>query len=301
MNKKIGPISLSDIRRFGSEFSSLGQEYILARVEPGDFSSADIISPCRFDGVTIVLMLNASGSVTINLETLEVPRYSIMVIDETMPVNLHCDDVSDMEAYLLFLSKDFLESVNIDTNAIGRHPFHPENSPVLKLSEENTALIQKYLGLLRDNAEMPDESHYRINIARNLIANIFYILLEIERQNRNNSDDADKAPRSRRINYVTDFLRLVRQNFREQRSVGYYADRLYITPKYLSLVIKETTGRSAAQWIGRHVIIEAKNLLRFSGKNIQQIAYELNFPNQSSFGKYFKHNTGMSPSEFQKS
>ena len=97
MSNKIGPISLSDIRRFGSEFSSLGQEYILARVEPGDFSSADIISPWRFDGVTIVLMLNASGSVTINLETLEVPRYSIMVIDETMPVNLHCDDVSDME------------------------------------------------------------------------------------------------------------------------------------------------------------------------------------------------------------
>ena len=116
---------------------------------------ADIISPWRFDGVTIVLMLNASGSVTINLETLEVPRYSIMVIDETMPVNLHCDDVSDMEAYLLFLSKAFLESVNIDTNAIGHHPFHPENSPVLKLSEDNTALIQKYLGLLRDNAEMP--------------------------------------------------------------------------------------------------------------------------------------------------
>ena len=160
MSNKIGPISLSDIRRFGSEFSSLGQEYILARVEPGDFSSADIISPWRFDGVTIVLMLNASGSVTINLETLEVPRYSIMVIDETMPVNLHCDDVSDMEAYLLFLSKAFLESVNIDTNAIGHHPFHPENSPVLKLSEDNTALIQKYLGLLRDNAEMPDESHY---------------------------------------------------------------------------------------------------------------------------------------------
>ena len=62
----------------------------------------------------------------------------------------------------------------------------------------------------------------------------------------------------------------------------------------------KATGRSAAAWIDECVILEAKNLLRFSGKNIQQIAYELNFSNQSSFGKYFKHLTGMSPSEFQK-
>ncbi|WP_290101184.1 helix-turn-helix domain-containing protein, partial [Duncaniella muris] len=50
-----------------------------------------------------------------------------------------------------------------------------------------------------------------------------------------------------------------------------------------------------------YVILEAKNLLRFSGKNIQQVSYELNFPNQSSFGKYFKHLTGFSPSEYQRS
>ena len=83
--------------------------------------------------------------------------------------------------------------------------------------------------------------------------------------------------------------------------MGFYADKLYISPKYLSLIIKESTGRSAAEWIDEYVILEAKNLLRFSGKNIQQIAYELNFTNQSSFGKYFKHLTGMSPSEFQRS
>lgn len=83
--------------------------------------------------------------------------------------------------------------------------------------------------------------------------------------------------------------------------VSFYAEKLFISPKYLSLIIKESIGRSAAEVIDEYVILEAKNLLRFSGKNIQQVAYELNFPNQSSFGKYFKHLTGMSPSEFQRS
>ena len=83
--------------------------------------------------------------------------------------------------------------------------------------------------------------------------------------------------------------------------MAFYADKLFISPKYLSLLVKEATGRSAANWIDEYVIMEAKNMLRFSGRNIQQVTYDLNFPNQSSFGKYFKHLTGMSSTQYQRS
>ena len=102
-------------------------------------------------------------------------------------------------------------------------------------------------------------------------------------------------------NILKEFAELLTANIKKETSVGFYADKLFISPKYLSLIIKEMTGRSAAEWIDECVILEAKNLLRYSGKNIQQVAYELNFTNQSSFGKYFKHLTGMSPSQFMKS
>ena len=105
---------------------------------------------------------------------------------------------------------------------------------------------------------------------------------------------------SRRSSYVHDFMRLVHLHYTRERSVNFYASQLFISPKYLSLLVKEATGRSAARWIDHFVITEAKNLLRFSGKNVQQVAYALNFSNQSSFGKYFKHLTGMSPTEYQK-
>ena len=110
-----------------------------------------------------------------------------------------------------------------------------------------------------------------------------------------------KKPRSRRSGYVSDFIKLVHEHHTRERSVGFYAGKLFISPKYLSLLVKEATGRSAAEWIDEFVILEAKNLLRFSGKNVQQVSYELNFANQSSFGKYFKHLTGMSPTEYQRS
>ena len=95
------------------------------------------------------------------------------------------------------------------------------------------------------------------------------------------------------------FLRLVRAHHKRERAIGFYAEKMFISPKYLSLIIKEATGRSAAEWIDQYVLQEAKNLLCYSGKNVQQVAYELNFTNQSSFGKYFKHLTGLSPTQFQ--
>ena len=97
------------------------------------------------------------------------------------------------------------------------------------------------------------------------------------------------------------FLKLVSQYHTEYRNVGFYADKLCLTPKYLSRVIKSVTGRSAPEWIDAYVILEAKNLLKYSGLAIKEIVYRLNFPNQSVFYKFFKARTGMTPSEYRNS
>jgi xylan 1,4-beta-xylosidase len=90
------------------------------------------------------------------------------------------------------------------------------------------------------------------------------------------------------------------ENYSQKITLQEYADENHINMYYLSHIIKEATGRTATEWIDHFVILEAKNLLRYSGLNIQQIAYDLNFHNQSAFGKYFKHLTGVSPSDFRK-
>ena len=81
--------------------------------------------------------------------------------------------------------------------------------------------------------------------------------------------------------------------------IGFYARQLCITPKYLTTLIKRISGQSVSEWIDNYVILEAKTLLKYSTMSIQEIAYYLNFPNQSFFGSYFKRNTGMSPSQYK--
>lgn len=92
----------------------------------------------------------------------------------------------------------------------------------------------------------------------------------------------------------------IQKHYKTERSVNFYANKLFLTAKYLSKVVQENSGKTATNWIDDYVILEAKALLNSSKLTIQQISDELNFPSQSFFGKYFKRKVGMSPKEYRK-
>ncbi|MCR4921049.1 MAG: AraC family transcriptional regulator [Bacteroidaceae bacterium] len=96
------------------------------------------------------------------------------------------------------------------------------------------------------------------------------------------------------------FMAALLEHYKQERQVTDYADRLCITPRYLSAVVKERTGRTAQQWIIDFVINSIKQSLLYTQKSIKEIALEYNFPTQSFFGKYFKLYTNMSPKEFRR-
>ncbi len=96
------------------------------------------------------------------------------------------------------------------------------------------------------------------------------------------------------------FTILLYHNYQSHREVAFYADKLCITPNYLSSIIKMKSGKSALQWIIEMVIVDAKQKLQYSNSSIKEIASYFNFPTQSFFGKYFKQYVGISPKEYRK-
>jgi AraC-like DNA-binding protein len=92
----------------------------------------------------------------------------------------------------------------------------------------------------------------------------------------------------------------VERNFRVERRVGWYAEQLCITPKYLSETVKQVSRRTPNEWIDNYVTLEVRVLLKNSTMSIKEIAQTLNFPNQSFLGKFFKEHVGMSPSDYRK-
>ncbi len=111
--------------------------------------------------------------------------------------------------------------------------------------------------------------------------------------------DIQAATRSREQTIFDRFIQLVNQHCRQQHQIGYYADRLCLTERYLGTVIRQTSGTTAKDWIDRALITQAKVLLRHSDKSVMQISEDLDFPNPSFFSKYFKRLTGMTPGEYK--
>ncbi|MBQ2297918.1 MAG: AraC family transcriptional regulator, partial [Bacteroidaceae bacterium] len=85
----------------------------------------------------------------------------------------------------------------------------------------------------------------------------------------------------------------------QNRSITFYADKLCISPKYLSSVVHSVSGKYATDWINQCVILEAKNMLKKEGASIKDVSNYLNFANQSFFAKYFKQHTGYTPKEYK--
>jgi AraC-like DNA-binding protein len=94
-------------------------------------------------------------------------------------------------------------------------------------------------------------------------------------------------------------LKAVGKHYKRERKVGFYAEKLCITSKHLSQVVKEVSGRTASEIIEDYVITEIKALLISTNMTIQQISDYLNFPSQSVFGKYVKRITGVSPKRYK--
>lgn len=115
----------------------------------------------------------------------------------------------------------------------------------------------------------------------------------------NGKRHAAQAQSSRKDAIVERFMQCVQQNYREHRDVGFYAEQLSLSLKYMSRVILEQTGRHPSRWIKDLVILDAKSMLRSGRYSVQQVADELNFPNQSFFGKYFKEDVGVSPKKWK--
>lgn len=135
----------------------------------------------------------------------------------------------------------------------------------------------------------------RREIIINLIRNFF-----LETYNQHiNSIRAEKRQLKRKHELVESFINLLMANYTQSREVAFYAEKLCITPKYLSMVLKEQNGKTAKQWIDSHVITEVQLLLKSTNLSIQEIAYKINFPNQSFLCKYFKAHTGLSPTHYR--
>ena len=173
---------------------------------------------------------------------------------------------------------------------INQMRYRYELHPCVKLDKHEYRMITDVVEGMREikRLEIPE--------SRMLMTRLLEFLLRLLSHYRMRKLNETTASKRVSMQFHSDLT----QHFRKHHDVGFYAERACLTPKYFSAVVKQETGHNAAYWIRVKIIAEAKMLLHIRHDlSVQAIADMLGFSEQSIFSRYFKHETGVSPTEFR--
>jgi len=285
---------------------SLGSDLILGevsgkRVEKSEAMLAMLKYPVRFDGYMIFFLRKGHFTIDLNLNTYEVKPNSLLMNVPGNIIKLSSydeDHIGDAELYFVLASREFMSGIRFDFNKLFQESLTLWKNPCITLTEEDQALAQEYFTLAR-NVILSKQLNKK-EILGSLVTSFTYVTMDVWTRELNESRKTE-SPSSARMNQLFErFLSLVTEYHNTERGMAFYAEKLCLTPKYLSKLVKEASGQSGPAWIDSFVILEAKNMLKYSDKTIKEIVYALHFPNQSVFYKFFKAHTGMTPSEYRK-
>ena len=253
--------------------------------------------PCRIDALIMVLCVRGEVSFSSQMSdyTLKANQF---FISSASVFQFHSMEGS--EFYMLAFSSEFLANMNVDVRFIARMVSQLRaNAYIARLGDDDMCSVSRFFESLHEQHATEVLSEYKELSLRHVYCAMIYRIADAVI-----GKDSAMTPvgvKERSSEYFERLMTLLSENYREQRNVEFYADKLNISSKHLSRVIRNFTGKSVHQWIDEFVALEIKNLLKYSNMSIQQISYHLNFPNPSFMGQYFKRITGMTPGDYKKS
>lgn len=251
-----------------------------------------ITFPTRLDYMLLVVCTAGSIMSTIDVETRFIEANDILVLRPGHRIT-QCELSSDFKGFFITVPQNKVDRLFPSMRYVVPYSMHIVTNPVIRVTDSELDSLTAIFDLFISQLSCPERPYNTMAISA-LCEVLFFNTLGIYSSRFKTPDH-----KSRREELLTKFVELLEGNYMRERSVSYYADRLYVTPKHLSAVLKEVSKKTAGEWIDQRVILEAKLLLRSTGLNIQEISAKLNFANQSFFGKYFKHLTGMSPRDYR--
>lgn len=250
--------------------------------------------PTRLNFILMALCLKGQAKYNIDTKEQTVKAGDLLFVSERHIVDNYSAS-ADYECLCIMVSTEFYHGFVQSVQNVSSLLLFSMNNPVVALTPSEVQVFSNYFHTIREKITNTGH-HYRENLVKALLLAMFYdmsnVIYRVEQQG--------KKPQMRADALFSQFIRLLEQNFRSIRRVSWYAEQLFITPKYLSEVVKQTSKRTPNEWIDSYVILEARVLLKTTTMSIKEIADELHFPSQSFLGKYFKEHVGVSPSEFRK-
>lgn len=250
-------------------------------------------TPFRIDYYALCICTEGHVKVEIDSQKHHVTANSFMVAAPSTIVKF-VKTSPDFKMKLLFFDKNFLIKNISNPFIIEKMNLFPEGSySLVKTTEKNSQQIQSLLDYLKKKSRR--QGKFTEEIVRTVIFNLLLETAEIMEKEHNNMAKKEEGKKDIYLR----FSKLIRENVRQQRSVQFYADLLFVSPKYLIEIIKKASGKTPHEVIDEALLKEAYAMLGDPAITISEIAFQLQFNSTSAFGRFFKKQTSASPSEYR--
>lgn len=291
MRKKCPFVNLNYFKE--DSFSSvchIGTDLLLVN-QDDDFPEINL-DIFKVDVCTCIFHEEGNSIIKINTRQYEVSAPGVLVILPGQVVEPIFQS-DDLKYKVIVMSRRFCEDLFFSASESFQLMNVISEMPTIG-NHDDFFIFEEYYQMLSKLVKAPD-NEYKYKASQHLTMAMFFGYAY------NYSKLKDNKESLNRKNLIfKELIILIEQNFKQERKLSFYANKLCVTPKYLSTITKEIAGVNALQIINGYVITEAKVLLRTTELSLLQISIRLNFLSQSDFGKYFKKSTGMSPKAYRK-
>lgn len=245
----------------------------------------------QFDGLLMAFMMKGSIKTRIHFLEYEINAGDIVIVLPQLMMETQ-SATEDAEIISIGISLDFITDFPILRDFIMNNEIRRQ--PIIRLQPEEQELQREFTIFLKKFYHKKPSSKKLVILQHLIIA-----LINMISEAYSSLVYQKKPAKTRALNIIDNLYILVTQYAGQHRNVSFYAEKLHLTPQYLSAILKQNTGKSVLQWIDHIVIMQAKSLLKSTNLSIKEIGNELNFGDSSLFCRYFKRNTGISPKTFR--
>ena len=254
-------------------------------------------SPVRSKMNCILICVRGKISFNVNGRPIMLEQNDIFLSPpETSFTDYMCSP--DLELKLVCMTNAMMLSFLHDKMTVWNEMMYIHKMHVIKMDPDFINIYVSFYNTLKlCMSQSTDEQPYKSEVVRSLLCSICFQLCGVLKRIMP-EEDAPKVQHGYSI--FQQFLELLSQTSPKRRTVEYYAEKLCITPKYLSAICKKNSGKTAGAWITEQVLEDIRYYLTSTDLSIKQIGTELRFPTSSFFGKYVREHFGMTPSQLRK-
>lgn len=288
-------LTLSSLRELAGTFdderirSYVTNNLAMARLWSNELARHFLSQPFMMDEIRILVLQKGYVNVCVNMVSHRVEAGTMVFVGRYVVTEI--TDVSDgIQGFVLSMSDELLRLAvgNVMPKAFDGHL---QNFILPLTPSEIEYLDSLHLIIYNSLKHQASSSQVVLQLVGAMMTHISYLWEKSEVMQENT--------KSREQQLFTGFIRLVAQYAAERHGLDFYASHLCVTPRYMSTIVRNVSGKSAKHWIDEATINAIKVQLRYTDKQVAEIAYDMNFPNASFFCKYFKRLTGMTPMDYR--